>query len=662
MDEQNNQKEDINKIPVLEVASPITSSSFSSLSSLSSLSGKSSPFNNIILWLKKRTWQDWSLLGIIAFLLVINFLLTSPLKQLPSPIYGGDYYHQLGSTFHIASSINPLHWFESANVVGALPMQLPIYGVSVSLLVWIFGMDPMAAELGFSYIIIVLSCILMYILANKLLKDKTIALLTPLAFIPIGFFPIIKYSLFTQLVTMLWFFICLINFYHKVDFKNSIWLGISFGLASLSHGVAFIAVSWTCLFVFLDMLLFQFRKEKKFNWDEIKRFWKEKYIYFIIMGAIGAGLALCYWWKPIFVYHGKTKLGDQDWSMASLSLVKVQFDTLFYTLKNYLFNFSTIKSGILTVLLYPGLFVLLFSKNKEYARLLKIMLLAAVTIVFSYFITQPLLGTNFVPSQLERFLLIAFLCITSFLGLKYLANQSFFQKQNLMYFMIFAIMILLVVSAVGEYNIVKEDQWHKTGMQEMSPHYQSLQNYLLKNTHVNDIILSTNEVSFAVNAISGRKIVNSRRGHNDKFLDFDAEEIKAAIILYGNNTAKKIELIKDKDIKYLYWDFYWIPSEYTFDEKGNIINWYDPFVFRYPEKYGPILQENGIKYFQQHTWLDPTAKGNEQIVKYDLLFVSPENYRSAEKPWKADLDPYLEEVWSYTNNGQKIAILYEIKI
>lgn len=615
----------------------------------------------IINWIKKREWQDWALLGVIAFLLIINFLLTSPLKQLPSPIYGGDYYHQLGSTFHISSSINPIHWFQSANVIGALPMQLPVYGVFVSFLVWFFGMDPMSAEFAFSYIIIFLSSILIYVLTNKLVKDKTISLITPLAFIPIGFFPIIKYSLFTQLVTMPLFLISLINFYHKIDLKNSIILGLSYGLASLSHGVAFIAVNWTCVFVFVNMLLFRFRKEEKFCWDEIKAFWKQNYIYFVIVYVIGMSLALCYWWKPIFVYHGQTKLGDQDWSMASLSLVKVQFDTLYSTLKNYLFNFSNIKSGILTILLYPGLFILFFSKNKQYTRLLKILLLAGVTIVFSYFITQPLMNTNFVPSQNERFLLIALLLITCFVGLKFLVNLSIFSKQNIKYSFIFFVLILLGVSAVNEYNIVKEDQWHKAGLQEMSPHYLSLQKYLLGNTNVYDVILSTNEISFAVNAISGRKVVTSRRGHNDKFLDFDEEEIKAAVILYGNDTAKKLNFIQKNNIKYLYWDYYWIQSEYTFDNNGNINGWYDPFVFRYPEKYAPILKNNGIKYFQQHTWLDPGARYDD-VIKYDLLFVSPENYRSAEKPWKADLDPYLKEVWSYINNGQKIAILYEIKI
>ena len=534
-------------------------------------------------WIKKKEWQDWTLLGIIALLLALNFLLTSPLKQLPSPIYGGDYYHQLGSTFHIASSINPVHWFQSANIVGALPMQLPVYGVSVSLLVWLFKMDPMSAEFAFSYIIIILSSLLIYILANKLIKDKTIALLTPLAFIPLGFFPIIKYSLFTQLVTMLLFFICLVNFYNKINLKNSILLGLSYGLASLSHGVAFIAVNWVCMFVFGYLFLFQFRKEKRFCWNEIKQFWKENYIYLGVVYLLGTGLALFYWWKPIFVYHGQTKLGDQDWSMASLSLAKVQWDTLKYTLKNYLFNFSNLKYGLLTVLLYPGLFVLFFYRNKEYTRLLKILLLAGVTIVFSYFITQPLLGTNFVPSQNERFLLIALLLITSFLGLRYIVD--YFSKRKLIllkYFIIFGVLVLLVVSGIREYNIIKEDQWYKSGLQEMSPHYQSLQKYLLDNTNIDDIILSTNELSFAVNAISGRKVVTSRRGHNDKFLDFDEEEIKAAIILYGNNTARKLELIKNKRIKYLYWDFYWIQSEYYFDNEGEITNWEDPLVFRFP--------------------------------------------------------------------------------
>ncbi|MBI4983234.1 hypothetical protein HZC32_01145, partial [Candidatus Woesearchaeota archaeon] len=219
---------------------------------------------------------------------------------------------------------------------------------------------------------------------------------------------------------------------------------------------------------------------------------------------------------------------------------------------------------------------------------------------------------------------------------------------------------LLIFSSVQEAKARQQDDFYKSAtMQGPPPQLVSLQEYLLKNTQVNDVILSSNENSFAINALTGRKVVTSRRAHNDKFLDFDQEEIKAAIILYGNNTSEKLKILKESNIKYLYWDYYWVQTEYYFDQNGNIQGWFDPLIFRYPEKYGPILQNNGIAYFQQHTWLDPAAKYPE-AVQYDLLFVSPKNYRSFDKPWKADLDPYLEEVWSYINNEQKIAVLYKI--
>ncbi len=53
--------------------------------------------------------KKWAALIIaIAVALFANYRLVAPLKQLPSPIYGGDYYFQLGQTIHVAQGGNPL--------------------------------------------------------------------------------------------------------------------------------------------------------------------------------------------------------------------------------------------------------------------------------------------------------------------------------------------------------------------------------------------------------------------------------------------------------------------------------------------------------------------------------------------------------------------------
>lgn len=620
--------------------------------------------NRFLNKLKKLEWQDWVLVAIILFLLALNFLLIQPLKQLPSPLYGGDYYHQLGSTYHISSSLNPFHWFTGSNILGSLPMELPVYGVSVSLFVWIFGLEPMQAEFAFSYIIVILSSVLIYILIKKLTSDKNIALLSVLLFVPIGWLPMIKYSMFATMVMIPWFLICIYDFYQEQNLKNSLILGLSYGLCSLSHPVAFITVNWIAFFIFFDLIFFRHYAyvEKILHKEELKRFFCENYHYFLIIYGIGLSFALLYWWKPIFVFHGKTLLGDQEWTMVSFHNFSVQIDYLFSLIKNYFFTFNSLKAIMMTVLVYPGMFVLFFSKNKGHLRFLKIILLAAVTLVFSYFITEPLIKTNFVPMHNNMFFLATTILLISLFGLKLIFNKLHFKLGGISLKNILTIILLIVLifASISEFNTKKEDKWYQAGTQELPPQMLSLQKYLLANSDVDDAILSSNEVSFAVNALTGRKIVANRRAHNDKFLDFDKEEIKAAIILYGNDTSQKLDLIKNNNIRYLYWDYYWIQSEYYFDKNGQITGWFDPLVFRYPEIYGPILSQNGIKYFPQHTWLDPSAK-TPDVIQYDLLFVSPENYRSADMPWKADLDPYLEEVWSYSQNSQKIARLFKIK-
>jgi len=196
----------------------------------------------------------------------------------------------------------------------------------------------------------------------------------------------------------------------------------------------------------------------------------------------------------------------------------------------------------------------------------------------------------------------------------------------------------------------------------MPPQYISLQSYLLKNTDGNDVILSTKEISFAINAISGRKVVVSRWAHqNDPFMDLSQRDVDAAIILYGNDTKKKLELIKKYHIKYLYWDYYWINSEFQFDKSGRIVGMFDPLIAFNEPKYKHQLDRYGIKYFRIKYWIDPAGRSKD-IRRFDILVVSPQNYHNFTNPWKPDLNKYLTEVWNYTYNGQKIAVLYRIDI
>jgi len=276
---------------------------------------------------------------------------------------------------------------------------------------------------------------------------------------------------------------------------------------------------------------------------------------------------------------------------------------------------------------------------------------------YHYFLTEPILNTYFVPAYMVIFLLSIPITLLILFAIEVMGiNYKRYNK-----YIIATILILLILSQVYILKSQQEDKWVQAGKTELSPQLIDLQKWIINNTDVNDVFLSTKEIGFALNALTGRKLVVSRRAQNSPFIDFNSREADVAIILYGNNDIKRKELIKKYNIKYIYWDYYWIQSEYYFDKGGNITGWFDPLLVQDSIDYRDYFDKYNVSFFYQHTWLDPSLK-SEDFKKLDLLFISPENYYNATHPWKPDLDLYLEEVWIYKQNGEKIAILYKIKI
>jgi hypothetical protein len=139
----------------------------------------------------------------------------------------------------------------------------------------------------------------------------------------------------------------------------------------------------------------------------------------------------------------------------------------------------------------------------------------------------------------------------------------------------------------------------------------------------------------------------------------ESRELAAAIIFYGNDSQAKKELLKKYDIHYLYWDTFWIQSEYSFNDQGQVNSWFDPIVLFDSADKRDILQKYNISYFSQNTWLDPAARGPD-FNKFDFIFISPQNYYNFTHPWNPGLDSYLQEVWNYSQNGQVVSRLYKI--
>jgi MFS family permease len=610
--------------------------------------------------IKEYLKKNKILITLIFILLIVHYLLVSPLISLPSPVYGGDYYYQLGQTQHVKYGGSA---FESATINSALPGYFIFYSLIAGNFARIFNLDAVAAEFFFSYIIIIFSAVIMFTLVKKLFKNDLLAAISVLIFVMPDRMPVVKYTNFAYVVMMPLFFLLLYYFINSQSLKNSIFLGIVYGLIGLTHSVAFMSSSLLLGVIFLYYVIkpnINFR-EKEINFKIIK---KSLFPYIIIF-TIGILFALLWWYKPIFVYHGQTSAhytewNNQDWGSA------YQFTFFWQTIKENFLNFSGLRLVLFSVFNLIGVIGLILVKDKKTedkisrSSFIKFMFISAFIITFHYFITQNLFNFNLIPDYIAYLLFSPMLILLFIFGMNF--SSYFIKKINLkkeIYFTL--IIILLLITQVSAYNQRKEDKWYQNGLHKLPDYLINLQDYLIKESSVYDVILTTKEIGFAVNALTGRKLLSTRRAQNDPFIEMDPRELAQAIILYGNDTEYKKELIKQYEIRYFYWDYYWIQSEYYFDEEGKITGWFDPLILFYSEEKEEILKENGIKYFIQTTWVDPALKA-DYYKKFRLIFISPENYYNATHPWKPDLDSFMEEVWNYKQNEEKIARLFKIMV
>jgi hypothetical protein len=74
-----------------------------------------------------------------------------------------------------------------------------------------------------------------------------------------------------------------------------------------------------------------------------------------------------------------------------------------------------------------------------------------------------------------------------------------------------------------------------------------------------------------------------------------------------------------------------------------------------------VLKSNNVTYVVDTTWVDPALK-SEDYKQFRMIIILPQNYYNFTHPWKKDIDPYLEEVWSYNSEGQAIARLFKVNV
>lgn len=621
------------------------------VSFIESLKNKSKHF------IKNLKWQDYVFIFLIILYLIFHINLLSEFKQLPSPIYGGDLYYSMGTVQH---TIDGGSAFESSNVLGSEPIYLPFYTLLAAGTAKIFGLSAFSGMKVFAVIQLVAALIVFYLFASYLFKNKSIALAALILYLPLSQFPVFKYLQFTYTLLLPAYFLSLLYFFKKRSLASAIVAGIIFGLVGISHSVGFVFATLFFMILFLYLTFFEhiYKKNEKWNLNKKKfksEFWKA-FKMLLIIGVIGGAIAMLYWFKPIFVYHAHTLNPHVEFNQADFSLFGVQMNFIWRTFKLYFFNFSEFLTGAKSLLFIIGFLSIFFLKKYDASKKFLILLLLTTMIgSFHFFLSQPLIGTNLSAEYVRLFSFGLASALFAGLGLGVIVV---FVKKHKEYLLIGIIALLLVFNILNFMDYSKSNRWIKAGRTELSPNLVEMQNWVLQNTDINDVFLSTNELNFALNGLTGRKQVNSRRAHNSMFLDVDKRQLAAAIMLYTNDSGERRRILKEYSVDYLYWDYYWFQSEYYFDDQGKMTGWFDPIIIHDTREHREVLNRNNISFFKQHTWLDPTTK-HDRIKQFDLIFIIPTNFNLTH-PWHPDLDNYLKEVWNYTMDRAVVSRIYRI--
>ncbi len=617
-----------------------------------------------VLGFFKKRWQDKALAAVIIIFIFLQLGLFSELKQLPGPLYGGDFYHSLGV-------INHLYYggtiFENSQLLGEYPWTPPLYHGFVALFAKMTSLDTMHAVFYSNIVFTIIIGLLSYMLGNLLLRDRTLGL-TFATFIVATQNTFYHYHAM-RTISILFLVMMLFYSYHNRRWWSTALAGVSYGVVLLSHASASAAASVLIFLYFGYVTFLQYISFSDMRLTfGIKRFrddLKQNIIYCSMVFGIGFILGLIFWYVPIFVFHLSTPNKMQEFTYLRVDTLfnqlKVGFGFIYSLFK---YNLHNILSSLMTLFFTIGLLLILFFRKKtEEMKYLLFLFFASVIGYFHPIVTQNLFGFNLTPKTIGTFPVLAYQGIIAVLGFSLIVRMisrkaKSLQKYKQLIFSLFFVLIL-ILGVAGYRNLKASSPFFKTGEQPLPSYLQEVQDWVIKNTNVMDVFISDNEDAFMLNALTGRKVLASRRSQSGMFVDVDQRYLDSAIILHGSDDAKREELLRKYKVKYLFWHAAWLRNEIQFNDKGEIVNIFDPLLLQDKDDYESILKNYNITYKKLHTWLDPALR-SEDYEQYDALLVYPE--LNATHPWSDGLDKYLKLEKTFYYNGAEAAKIYKVVI
>lgn len=534
------------------------------------------------------------------------------------------------------------------------------------------------ATLVYSALVFVVLSVASFFVFKDMFKNSYLAVLLMLLTTKIAAFPVFHHRPIVPIIILISSYL-LFKFLTKKDLqlnkKNLIQatLLIIMLIFLFNYYITIVLAFGVFMFAFLLVNNFADIKNKKFR----KIISKKSNIWIIaIIGLAGFLTLLTPWWYHIMVVGPRTnyatslKLNDDpDFAKASL-----YFGEITNFVKIYI-DFSSIQNAITTLLFWTGIIFIFTRKKQTIKHKFSLVLIAAYLIAgYHYLITIPI-GMEFTPHKLAVSFSYASIIIPAAIGLLYLHDitKHKYKYANNVFLVVIFILTIFALSqnvniAAGRYAN-NQYEYARTAEQSLGNNmYKSLYyDYYVENDikPTDSIVITTNELSTVLNSVVGTGIVAGRYGFYYQYMDHQPYWFDTAVILYSNNTEARKSLLEKyssygKEL-YVYWDYYWINSEYQANPQGQIVGYYNPLKFYSPE-YKDMLRSHNITFFEERQSQEPNTYYQDKYRQFDFAFVGPQNYRSSNMPWDADLTKYLEPVWKYDYQNQTIGVLYKVNL
>ena len=268
---------------------------------------------------------------------------------------------------------------------------------------------------------------------------------------------------------------------------------------------------------------------------------------------------------------------------------------------------------------------------------------------------MPLFHTHMVPTGLWGTGMITCSLLLFLYFIKFLTKKINNKKIEQGFLVI--IFFLLIFNLYSHINYFTEDKWYSVGKTELPTYLLDMAEWVKQNTNLHDVFLTDNEDGFILNALTGRKLITYRRTHSPVYADMNQRMLDASIILYGNNDSIRKKLIEKYKVKYLFWHYRWLQNEFTFNNKGELVNIFDPLMFDYTKEREKIIVENNISYRRINWYLDPAWR--ETYPKRDVLVVFPSEWNITH-PWNKKLDKFLHLEKSFVYDNKTLIRIYKI--